>query len=121
MVVFALCILFFFFFKQKTAYEMRISDWSSDVCSSDLIGVVAAMLIGPERLPRYAESLARLVTRVREMLQGARTRMRDEMRSEERRVGKECVSTCRYRWSPYHSTTKQKNITQHDHKTDTQL
>src|SRR3546814_2550405 len=33
--VFALC-LGFFFFKQKTAYEMRISDWSSDVCSSDL-------------------------------------------------------------------------------------
>src|SRR3546814_9145245 len=31
-----LCLLFFFFFKQKTAYEMRISDWSSDVCSSDL-------------------------------------------------------------------------------------
>src|SRR3546814_12754267 len=30
--------LFFFFFKQKTAYEMRISDWSSDVCSSDLGG-----------------------------------------------------------------------------------
>src|SRR3546814_6757193 len=30
------CRLFFFFFKQKTAYEMRISDWSSDVCSSDL-------------------------------------------------------------------------------------
>src|SRR3546814_7359608 len=29
---------FFFFFKQKTAYEMRISDWSSDVCSSDLLG-----------------------------------------------------------------------------------
>src|SRR3546814_3364223 len=31
------CFVFFFFFKQKTAYEMRISDWSSDVCSSDLI------------------------------------------------------------------------------------
>src|SRR3546814_8445223 len=31
-----LCIVFFIFFKQKTAYEMRISDWSSDVCSSDL-------------------------------------------------------------------------------------
>src|SRR3546814_11181099 len=30
--------MFFFFFKQKTAYEMRISDWSSDVCSSDLLG-----------------------------------------------------------------------------------
>src|SRR3546814_9556195 len=32
--------MFFFFFKQKTAYEMRISDWSSDVCSSDLKGLV---------------------------------------------------------------------------------
>src|SRR3546814_10702300 len=30
------CVVFFFFFKHKTAYEMRISDWSSDVCSSDL-------------------------------------------------------------------------------------
>src|SRR3546814_7934782 len=30
------CVFVFFFFKQKTAYEMRISDWSSDVCSSDL-------------------------------------------------------------------------------------
>src|SRR3546814_17768754 len=34
------CSLLFFCFKQKTAYEMRISDWSSDVCSSDLDGVV---------------------------------------------------------------------------------
>src|SRR3546814_1464182 len=34
--VIRLCIVFVFFFKQKTAYEMRISDWSSDVCSSDL-------------------------------------------------------------------------------------
>src|SRR3546814_3657484 len=42
--VFFIC-LFFFFFKQKTAYEMRISDWSSDVCSSDLIaqvGIISA-------------------------------------------------------------------------------
>src|SRR3546814_4681543 len=31
------CLCYFFFFKQKTAYEMRISDWSSDVCSSDLV------------------------------------------------------------------------------------
>src|SRR3546814_2524200 len=31
-----MCLIFLFFFKQKTAYEMRISDWSSDVCSSDL-------------------------------------------------------------------------------------
>src|SRR3546814_2435663 len=36
MVFECLCCVFFFFFKQKTAYEMRISDWSSDVCSSDL-------------------------------------------------------------------------------------
>src|SRR3546814_2129133 len=37
MVLYCLCVLLvFFFFKQKTAYEMRISDWSSDVCSSDL-------------------------------------------------------------------------------------
>jgi sec-independent protein translocase protein TatB len=47
-----------------------------------LIGVIAALLVGPERLPRYAESLARLTKRAREMLQGARTRMRDEMGPE---------------------------------------
>ncbi|MFG6445269.1 Sec-independent protein translocase TatB [Microbacterium sp. P06] len=47
-----------------------------------LIGVIAALLIGPERLPRYAEGLARLTTRAREMLQGARSRVRDEMGSE---------------------------------------
>src|SRR3546814_10801074 len=42
-------VLFFFFFKQKTAYEMRISDWSSDVCSSDLIVTVTAGLRAPSR------------------------------------------------------------------------
>src|SRR3546814_952678 len=41
-------VIFFFFFKQKTAYEMRISDWSSDVCSSDL----AAMNSTKNRIPR---------------------------------------------------------------------
>src|SRR3546814_6045356 len=40
MLLFSLSISVFFFFKQKTAYEMRISDWSSDVCSSDLITVL---------------------------------------------------------------------------------
>src|SRR3546814_6193036 len=35
------CFFLFFFFKQKTAYEMRISDWSSDVCSSDLVALRA--------------------------------------------------------------------------------
>src|SRR3546814_1591262 len=37
-------LCFFFFFKQKTAYEMRISDWSSDVCSSDLVRELAEEL-----------------------------------------------------------------------------
>src|SRR3546814_2659016 len=44
-------LLFFFFFKQKTAYEMRISDWSSDVCSSDLVaGLAYAMFAGGRTL-----------------------------------------------------------------------
>src|SRR3546814_6577012 len=48
---------FFFFFKQKTAYEMRISDWSSDVCSSDLR---AGSFVGPStRGPRRERMLAR--------------------------------------------------------------
>src|SRR3546814_2529208 len=47
-----LCLMFFFFFKQKTAYEMRISDWSSDVCSSDLTSPSSADTkpAGPNRL-----------------------------------------------------------------------
>src|SRR3546814_3797037 len=39
-------VFFFFFFKQKTAYEMRISDWSSDVCSSDLRQRIATGQVG---------------------------------------------------------------------------
>src|SRR3546814_9145808 len=54
--MFLLCIvslLFFFFFKQKTAYEMRISDWSSDVCSSDLdrLQLASRRAAGEERHP----------------------------------------------------------------------
>src|SRR3546814_3694479 len=80
-----------FFFKQKTAYEMRISDWSSDVCSSDLApGTWAATPPWRRCSPRW--------TRLRA---AARTPT-PRSRSEERRVGKECVSTCRSRWSPYH-------------------
>src|SRR3546814_8825558 len=82
------CFYFFFFFKQKTAYEMRISDWSSDVCSSDL-------LENPATYIWYQESTWREPDFIQEIAQ--RTG-----RSEERRVGKECVSTCRSRWSPYH-------------------
>src|SRR3546814_2656783 len=46
MVFHILLFIYFFFFKQKTAYEMRISDWSSDVCSSDLCSL-SAMAAGP--------------------------------------------------------------------------
>src|SRR3546814_4738601 len=90
--LFACLFVFFFFFKQKTAYEMRISDWSSDVCSSDLLGGVG----GPR--PRLAHQRARRRGAV--AADGLREQRRT--RSEERRVGKECVSTCRSRWSPYH-------------------
>src|SRR3546814_1978670 len=47
MKIFCGCLIFFFF-KQKTAYEMRISDWSSDVCSSDLERVAEALELGGE-------------------------------------------------------------------------
>ncbi len=47
-----------------------------------LIGVIAALIIGPDRLPKYAESLARLTKRAKETMQGAKTRMRDEMGPE---------------------------------------
>src|SRR3546814_8140284 len=49
--------LFFFFFKQKTAYEMRISDWSSDVCSSDL----AHIELGPRVTRENAVKLLRII------------------------------------------------------------
>src|SRR3546814_2284983 len=44
-----LCGFVFFFFKQKTAYEMRISDWSSDVCSSDLYSAADLLVLASER------------------------------------------------------------------------
>src|SRR3546814_4437247 len=99
--------MLFFFFKQKTAYEMRISDWSSDVCSSDLHGAFSGRR-GGRAIPRYSKRSAR--QEVAERKQESRVNLYDEvtarivteLRSEERRVGKECVSTCRSRWSPYH-------------------
>src|SRR3546814_11932363 len=99
---------------------MRISDWSSDVCSSDLSGVCRIV----EHLGSAHDELELAL-----LLQVARDKLaagQDEfdlglspasvggapaarvvssssrlLRSEERRVGKECVSTCRSRWSPY--------------------
>src|SRR3546814_13726345 len=128
----------FFFFKQKTAYEMRISDWSSDVCSSDLDEVVWNRATGevrangnisvtnPQGDIAYGDSIeltdtlkdgivenlllvlekggrlaARRGTRANEIITLDHAAY-SPCRSEERRVGKECVSTCRYRWSPYH-------------------
>src|SRR3546814_6933126 len=57
-----MCVLnCFFFFKQKTAYEMRISDWSSDVCSSDLMAARAQGypdIVAPPSFPAVIETLA---------------------------------------------------------------
>src|SRR3546814_17011074 len=112
---------------------MRISDWSSDVCSSDLF----AATLGDALLLRHAGFTARhrvavaairvaiamlrrdqqhvmltleLFERVAEQAEeivigleyGTVESELDHRRSEERRVGKECVSTCRSRWSPDH-------------------
>src|SRR3546814_8448581 len=97
-------MMFIFFFKQKTAYEMRISDWSSDVCSSDLQSLIAdARLDVPGDVVRLGAH--HLASRVRHRNHRREDRLRMNRligRSEERRVGKECVSTCRSRWSPYH-------------------
>src|SRR3546814_6199253 len=91
--LFFIFLLFFFFFKQKTAYEMRISDWSSDVCSSDL----------RELTPAVERMCDHMVPRGPDGGGVAAYPSGDNFgRSEERRVGKECVSTCRSRWSPYH-------------------
>src|SRR3546814_6822749 len=131
--------MWLFFFKQKTAYEIRISVWSSDVCSSDLPAVDDLQRVGLAGVvpghsyfngavsgAAHAEhTLDRLEHAEKLMLHGqgqhrclAFDGMRNDavhpsrrgrvpatdqmsMRSEERRVGKECVSTCRSRWSPY--------------------
>src|SRR3546814_13555822 len=97
---------------------MRISDWSSDVCSSDLVvgdwnghGQVAGcsvtdcaqsinagldMFMAPDSWKGLYE------TTLKQAKDGtiSAARLDDAVRSEERRVGKECVSTCRSRWSP---------------------
>src|SRR3546814_5615495 len=112
----------FFFFKQKTAYELRISDWSSDVCSSDLLAAdhrgfeavdrrARRIMVEIDRDQRFlgiAENALQrafgggLEHRVDFFLGGVAQRGEGEVRSEERRVGRECVSTCRSRWSPDH-------------------
>src|SRR3546814_13692375 len=105
---------------------MRISDWSSDVCSSDVLAEMARdwpffgtmlddleMTLAKsdlaifERYSRLAgdahgalfPGIAAEFTRTGDTLLSIRD---EDARSEERRVGKECVSTCRSGWSPYH-------------------
>src|SRR3546814_14350706 len=100
---------------------MRISDWSSDVCSSDLVNQTpagkadrrafqrAVTLHTTDRDRNSAEAIAIMMRLAFEGV-GPVTRRwavkwldeRCNIRSEERRVGKECVSTCRSRWPPYH-------------------
>src|SRR3546814_9929220 len=96
------------FFKQKPAYEMRISDWSSDVCSSDLeLGLFGLSI--PEEYGGLGLTMSEEV-QVAFRLGGTSPVFRSLIgtnngigsRSEERRVGKACVNTCRSRWSPYH-------------------
>src|SRR3546814_6808557 len=104
--------LVFFFFKQKTADEMRISDWSSDVCSSDLLGGTMRLGLQEQRLKPgtrahaiYGKDVAaerhrhryEFNNRYRSQLEEAGLVI-SAKRSEERRVGKEWVSTCRSRW-----------------------
>src|SRR3546814_6872359 len=111
--------MIFFVFKQKTAYEMRISDWSSDVCSSDLETIDRLARGSLAKEPRPASlggspDLLRSACRTRILPMAmdrpgtgaARTAADDaqaqrgltmEFRSEERRVGKGWVGTWRYR------------------------
>src|SRR3546814_4836583 len=110
------------FFKQKTAYEMRISDWSSAVCSSDLgqthrqrpchrtaqrpadQAYRAAIVTGADLLYPLDQALLGVGNRAAVETLFPRidviTAVTKE-RSEERSVGKEGVRTCRSRWSPY--------------------
>src|SRR3546814_2547353 len=115
------CVVFFFF-KQKTAYEMRISDWSSDVCSSDLTTPAARdwlarngfdSLMGARPMARLLQDkikrppadellFGKLVNGGRVGVDAVDDEIVLDVRSEERRGGKECVSTVRSRWSPAH-------------------
>src|SRR3546814_2212988 len=97
----------FFFFKQKTAYEMRISDWSSDVCSSDLEKARVGNFVEVKAATLGTGAKANHLSYIGDASVGANANIGAgtitcNYRSEERRVGKECVSKCRSRGSPYH-------------------
>src|SRR3546814_8336511 len=116
--MFMIYVLIFFLFKQKTAYEMRISDWSSDVSSSDLAGRrtrdFTGSSVGDIRRLVAVENgelarqlgLASTLVIVNEVMIGRGAAVDalpvshddDVARSEERRVGQAGVSLCRSRW-----------------------
>src|SRR3546814_11724586 len=101
---------YFFFFKLKTSYDVRISDWSSDVCSSDLR--MAATSPPPRQRPIMAVRTARKPGKKTDTAFPPETIAlleaieRKVLRSEERSVGKESVSTCRSRWATAHENNK---------------
>src|SRR3546814_17222810 len=117
-----------FFFKQKTAYEMRISDWSSDVCSSDLPPRVELGQFVLEEDPRIAgevdevggaflpriggeEMLLAVVCRVGIAPHQHPGGAGRAVRSEERPVGQAGDSTGRSRWSTHHNKKKREQQT----------
>src|SRR3546814_11027173 len=102
---------------------MRISDWSSDVCSSDLVlsAIEGLAVVNPGLEPVIVPLAVIILVLLFSIQRGGTNRVAAmfgpimmlyflcisvlgviSIRSEERRVGKECVSTCRSRWSPYH-------------------
>src|SRR3546814_8139701 len=102
--------VFFFFFKQKTAYDMRISDWSSDVCSSDLLPMSTSFAMsirslanlridssGPSTASGGMMALTREPSAGRASTIGCDSSTR--RREEERRVGKRGGGKGRSRWS----------------------
>src|SRR3712207_7808299 len=96
---------FFFFFSSRRRHTRYWRDWSSDVCSSDLLELGALVLQEQALvalLERLVAALEGLVVRVVHPGRHHRAHLLGELghprRSEERRVGKECRS----RWSPYH-------------------
>src|SRR3546814_9510812 len=85
----------FFFFKQKTAYEMRISDWSSDVCSSDLKGTYLLSCV-PRRTGRHRRQLQGAGRHSEGTARQAGAGLAGKRRVEDRGAG---VSVDRWRWS----------------------
>src|SRR3546814_13586383 len=92
---------------------MRISDWSSDVCSSDLDAeetVLIYLYNSPLEAFRGGSDHPWRRRSISSSSRNTSSRFSAASRSEERRVGKECVSTCRSRWSPYPKKKKTKQV-----------